>query len=163
MNETALILHHATKDSLVILDEIGRGTSTLDGLSIAWAVAEYLHDEVKAKTLFATHYHELAELALTRSGVMNFRVDVREEKDRIVFLRRIVKGGADRSYGIQVARLAGLPTGVLQRAKEILQGLEERETDASGKPARIKPKGGSSKSKPQKDQMDLFAARPKSF
>jgi DNA mismatch repair protein MutS len=163
MNETALILHHATKDSLVILDEIGRGTSTLDGLSIAWAVAEYLHDEVKAKTLFATHYHELAELALTRSGVMNFRVDVREEKDRIVFLRRIVKGGADRSYGIQVARLAGLPAGVLQRAKEILQGLEERETDASGKPARIKPKGGSSKSKPQKDQMDLFAVRPKSF
>jgi DNA mismatch repair protein MutS len=163
MNETALILHHATKDSLVILDEIGRGTSTLDGLSIAWAVAEYLHDEVKAKTLFATHYHELAELALTRSGVMNFRVDVREEKDRIVFLRRIVKGGADRSYGIQVARLAGLPPSVLQRAKEILQGLEERETDASGKPARIKPKGGSSKSKPQKDQMDLFAARPKSF
>ena len=163
MNETALILHHATKESLVILDEIGRGTSTLDGLSIAWAVAEYLHDEVKAKTLFATHYHELAELALTRSGVMNFRVDVREEKDRIVFLRRIVKGGADRSYGIQVARLAGLPAGVLQRAKEILQGLEERETDASGKPARIKPKGGSSKSKTQKDQMDLFAARPKSF
>jgi DNA mismatch repair protein MutS len=163
MNETALILHHATKESLVILDEIGRGTSTLDGLSIAWAVAEYLHDEVKAKTLFATHYHELAELALTRSGVMNFRVDVREEKDRIIFLRRIVKGGADRSYGIQVARLAGLPAGVLQRAKEILQGLEERETDASGKPARIKPKGGSSKSKTQKDQMDLFAARPKSF
>jgi DNA mismatch repair protein MutS len=163
MNETALILHHATKDSLVILDEIGRGTSTLDGLSIAWAVAEYLHDEVKAKTLFATHYHELAELALTRSGVMNFRVDVREEKDRIVFLRRIVKGGADRSYGIQVARLAGLPPGVLQRAKEILQGLEEQETDASGKPARIKPKGGSSKSKPHKDQMDLFASRQKSF
>jgi DNA mismatch repair protein MutS len=94
---------------------------------------------------------------------MNFRVDVREEKDRIVFLRRIVKGGADRSYGIQVARLAGLPPAVLQRAKELLQGLEEGETDASGKPARIKPKGGSSKPKPDKDQMDLFAARSKSF
>ncbi len=160
MNETALILHHATKDSLVILDEIGRGTSTLDGLSIAWAVAEYLHDEVQCKTLFATHYHELAELALTRGGVMNFRVDVREEKDRIVFLRRIVKGGADRSYGIQVARLAGLPVGVLERAREILQGLEERETDSSGKPARIKPHVSRGKAQEQKDQPELFTARP---
>lgn len=156
MNETALILHHATRDSLVILDEIGRGTSTLDGLSIAWAVGEHLHDEVQAKTLFATHYHELAELALTRSGVMNFRVDVREEKDRVVFLRRIVEGGADRSYGIQVARLAGLPPSVLRRAGEILQGLEERETDASGKPARIQPKGAASKLKKEKNQLDLF-------
>ena len=156
MNETALILHHATKDSLVILDEIGRGTSTLDGLSIAWAVGEHLHDEVQAKTLFATHYHELAELALTRSGVMNFRVDVREEKDRVVFLRRIVEGEADRSYGIQVARLAGLPPTVLRRAGEILQGLEERETDASGKPARIQPKGSGSKVKRERNQLDLF-------
>ncbi|MDA1340860.1 MAG: DNA mismatch repair protein MutS [Verrucomicrobia bacterium] len=156
MNETALILHHATRDSLVILDEIGRGTSTLDGLSIAWAVGEHLHDEVQAKTLFATHYHELAELALTRSGVMNFRVDVREEKDRVVFLRRIVEGGADRSYGIQVARLAGLPPSVLRRAGEILQGLEERETDASGKPARIQPKGAASKVQKERNQLDLF-------
>lgn len=142
MNETALILHNATAESLVILDEIGRGTSTLDGLSIAWAVGEHLHDTVKAKTLFATHYHELAELALTRSGVRNFRVAVREDRDRVVFLRQIVEGEADRSYGIQVARLAGLPMEVLKRAEEILQGLEERETDSSGKPARIKPRKG---------------------
>ncbi|MCX6947135.1 MAG: DNA mismatch repair protein MutS [Verrucomicrobia bacterium] len=163
MNETALILNHATKDSLVILDEIGRGTSTLDGLSIAWAVGEYLHDEVKAKTLFATHYHELAELALTRRGVMNFRVDVREEKDRVVFLHRIVKGEASRSYGIQVARLAGLPPAVLRRAGEILQGLEEKETDASGKPARIHPKGAVPSSQIGKDQLDLFSEKKTVF
>jgi DNA mismatch repair protein MutS len=155
MNETAMILHNATEESLVILDEIGRGTSTLDGLSIAWAVGEHLHDEVKAKTLFATHYHELTELALTRGGVKNYRVAVREEKDRVVFLRQIIEGGADRSYGIQVARLAGLPVEVLDRATEILKGLEEGETDATGKPARIKPKavpGG----KDAKGQLDLF-------
>jgi DNA mismatch repair protein MutS len=163
MNETALILNHATKDSLVILDEIGRGTSTLDGLSIAWAVGEYLHDEVKAKTLFATHYHELAELALTRLGVMNFRVDVREEKDRVVFLHRIVKGEASRSYGIQVARLAGLPPAVLRRAGEILRGLEEKETDASGKPARIHPKGAVPSSQNAKDQLDLFTEQKRVF
>jgi len=157
MNETALILHNATEESLVILDEIGRGTSTLDGLSIAWAVGEHLHDQVKAKTLFATHYHELTELALTRSGVRNFRVDVREEKDRVVFLRRIVEGGADRSYGIQVARLAGLPKQVLQRAEEILQGLEAGEVNEAGKPARIQPQGGRAKGVRKRDQLDLFA------
>ncbi len=157
MNETALILHNATEESLVILDEIGRGTSTLDGLSIAWAVGEHLHDQVKAKTIFATHYHELTELALTRSGVRNFRVDVREEKDRVVFLRRIVEGGADRSYGIQVARLAGLPKQVLQRAEEILQGLEAGEVNEAGKPARIQPQGTRAKSVRKRDQLDLFA------
>ena len=156
MNETALILHNATSESLVILDEIGRGTSTLDGLSIAWAVGEHLHDAVKAKTLFATHYHELAELALTRPGVRNFRVAVREEKDRVVFLRQIVEGGADRSYGIQVARLAGLPAEVLKRAEEILQGLEERETDASGKPARIKPRESKGRRVKDSGTPDLF-------
>ena len=156
MNETALILHNATSESLVILDEIGRGTSTLDGLSIAWAVGEHLHDIVKAKTLFATHYHELAELALTRPGVRNFRVAVREDRDRVVFLRQIVEGEADRSYGIQVARLAGLPTEVLKRAEEILQGLEERETDASGKPARIKPREGKSRKTRDTGTPDLF-------
>lgn len=156
MNETALILHNATPESLVILDEIGRGTSTLDGLSIAWAVGEHLHDTVKAKTLFATHYHELAELALTRPGVRNFRVAVREEKDRVVFLRQIVEGGADRSYGIQVARLAGLPADVLRRAEEILQGLEERETDAAGKPARIKPREGKTRKGKDTGTPDLF-------
>ena len=155
MNETAMILHNATEESLVILDEIGRGTSTLDGLSIAWAVGEHLHDEVKAKTLFATHYHELTELALTRGGVRNYRVAVREEKDRVVFLRQIIEGGADRSYGIQVARLAGLPAEVLARATEILQGLEEGETDDTGKPARIKPKGVA-RGNEVKGQMDLF-------
>ncbi len=163
MNETAMILHNATADSLVILDEIGRGTSTLDGLSIAWAVGEYLHDEVKAKTLFATHYHELAELALTREGVRNYRVDVREEKDRVVFLRRIVEGEADRSYGIQVARLAGLPSEVLRRAQEILSGLEAGETDAAGKPARIKPRATSTKRSGDGKQMDLFSGKPKKF
>ena len=156
MNETALILHNATEESLVILDEIGRGTSTLDGLSIAWAVGEHLHDKVKAKTLFATHYHELTELALTRPGVRNFRVDVREENDRVVFLRRIVEGGADRSYGIQVARLAGLPGEVLQRAEEILKGLEEGELNAAGKPARIRPKATRSRGALKKDELDLF-------
>lgn len=157
MNETALILHNATEESLVILDEIGRGTSTLDGLSIAWAVGEHLHDKVKAKTLFATHYHELTELALTRPGVRNFRVDVREEKDRVVFLRRIVEGGADRSYGIQVARLAGLPGEVLQRAEEILKGLEAGELNAAGKPARIRPQPTRSRDVSKKDELDLFA------
>ena len=157
MNETALILHNATEDSLVILDEIGRGTSTLDGLSIAWAVGEHLHDKVKAKTLFATHYHELTELALTRPGVRNFRVDVREEKDRVVFLRRIVEGGADRSYGIQVARLAGLPGEVLQRAEEILKGLEAGELNAAGKPARIRPKASRGRTEGKKEEPDLFA------
>jgi DNA mismatch repair protein MutS len=157
MNETALILHNATKESLVILDEIGRGTSTLDGLSIAWAVGEHLHDQVKAKTLFATHYHELTELALTRPGVRNFRVDVREEKDRVVFLRRIVEGGADRSYGIQVARLAGLPGEVLRRAEEILKGLEAGELNSAGKPARIRPATTRNRAVQKRDDLDLFA------
>src|SRR5207248_787739 len=106
MNETANIVNNATERSLVILDEIGRGTSTFDGLSIAWSVAEFLHDRIKARTLFATHYHELTRLAAERSGVINFNVAVREWNDQIIFLRKIVPGGADKSYGIQVARLA---------------------------------------------------------
>ncbi len=124
MNETANILHHATAKSLVILDEIGRGTSTYDGLSIAWSVAEYLHDRVGALTLFATHYHELTELARTHAAAKNFTVAVREWNDEIVFLHRIIPGAADKSYGIHVARLAGLPIPVLDRAREILQRLE---------------------------------------
>jgi DNA mismatch repair protein MutS len=108
MNETANICHNATERSLVILDEIGRGTSTFDGLSIAWSVAEYLHDEVRARTLFATHYHELTELELTRAGVKNYNVAVREWNDQVIFLRKIVRGGADKSYGIQVAPAGGL-------------------------------------------------------
>jgi DNA mismatch repair protein MutS len=135
MNETANICNNATARSLVILDEIGRGTSTFDGLSIAWSVAEYLHDEPKCRTLFATHYHELTELAITRSGVKNWHVAVREWNDQIIFLRKIVPGGADKSYGIQVARLAGLPAKVVARAKEILSNLEHHELNADGKPA----------------------------
>jgi len=135
MNETANILHNATSRSLVLLDEIGRGTATFDGLSIAWSVAEYLHDITGCRTFFATHYHELPDLARTRKGVLNLNVAVREQNDRIVFLRKIVKGAADRSYGIQVARLAGLPAAVIDRAREILTNLEKAELNAEGRPA----------------------------
>lgn len=134
MQETANILNNATKKSLIILDEIGRGTSTFDGISIAWAVAEYLHDKVAAKALFATHYHELTDIAMTMEGVKNYNVLVREEKDHVVFLRKIVAGAADKSYGIQVARLAGLPAEVVERAKEILLNLEEGEFGEAGQP-----------------------------
>ena len=126
MQETANILNNATPRSLIVLDEIGRGTSTFDGISIAWSVVEYLHNtpERKARTLFATHYHELTELAAALPGVRNYTVQVREQGDSIVFLRRIVPGAADKSYGIHVARLAGLPAPVIDRAKTILAGLE---------------------------------------
>ncbi len=130
MNETANIVHHATAQSLVILDEIGRGTSTYDGLSIAWSVAEHLHDRTGALTLFATHYHELTEMAVTHPAAKNFTVAVREWNDEIVFLHRIIPGAADRSYGIQVARLAGLPAEIIDRAKEILGRLEAGGTKA---------------------------------
>ncbi len=132
MTETAKILNHATCRSLIVLDEIGRGTSTFDGISIAWSVAEYLHDQpaVAARTLFATHYHELTELGLTRQRVKNYNVAVKEWDDQIIFLRRIVKGGASHSYGIQVARLAGLPQSVIARAKEVLHNLEAGEFEA---------------------------------
>ena len=134
MNETANILNNATAASLVILDEIGRGTSTFDGLSIAWSVAEHLHDVVCCRTLFATHYHEITDLARTRSGVVNLNVAVREWNDQVIFLRKILSGRADQSYGIQVARLAGLPDSVLNRAKEILNNLEKAELNADGVP-----------------------------
>src|SRR5262249_51512797 len=124
MNETSNIVNNATERSLIILDEIGRGTSTFDGLSIAWSVGEFLHDKIKARTLFATHYHELTKLATDRKGVFNLNVAVREWNEQIIFLRKIVPGGADKSYGIQVARLAGLPKEILDRAKEILAHLE---------------------------------------
>lgn len=141
MNETANILHHATKQSLVILDEIGRGTSTFDGLSIAWAVAEHLCSQIGAKTLFATHYHELTELPLRCPGVKNYNVAVREWGDQIVFLHKILPGGADKSYGIQVARLAGLPQPVLVRARQLLRQLEEGELDEHGQPRLGKTRG----------------------
>jgi DNA mismatch repair protein MutS len=137
MQETANILHAASSRSLVVLDEIGRGTSTFDGLSIAWAVAEYLASNPKArpKTLFATHYHELTDLADALPGVVNAHVSAREYKDDIIFLRKIVPGRSDRSYGIQVARLAGLPASVVARAREILTGLERDELSRGGRPS----------------------------
>jgi DNA mismatch repair protein MutS len=137
MQETANILHAATSRSLVVLDEIGRGTATFDGLSIAWAVAEYLatNPKVRPKTLFATHYHELTDLAGATPGVVNYHVAVREWKDDIIFLRKIVPGRSDRSYGIQVARLAGLPRPVIERAREILNALERDELTRGGRPS----------------------------
>jgi DNA mismatch repair protein MutS len=137
MQETAHILHTATSRSLVVLDEIGRGTATFDGLSIAWAVAEFLatNPKVRPKTLFATHYHELTDLADATPGVVNYHVDAREWKDEIIFLRKIVPGRSDRSYGIQVARLAGLPRPVVERAREILAALERDELARGGRPS----------------------------
>jgi DNA mismatch repair protein MutS len=132
MCETANIVNNATGRSLVILDEIGRGTSTFDGLSLAWSIVEHLHNQVGAKTLFATHYHELTELAGRLPRVKNLNVAVREWHDQIVFLRKIVEGGTDKSYGIQVARLAGVPRPILDRAKEILRNLEESELTPEG-------------------------------
>ncbi|NUQ80341.1 MAG: DNA mismatch repair protein MutS [Bacteroidetes bacterium] len=125
MNETANILNHATDRSLILLDEIGRGTSTYDGLSIAWSLCEYLHDHSRARTLFATHYHELNELASTFTRIRNFNVEVREYGDKVIFLRKIIPGGADHSYGIHVAQLAGLPEPLISRARIILRELEE--------------------------------------
>ena len=156
MQETANILNNATPRSLVVLDEIGRGTSTFDGISIAWSVAEYLHNhpESKARTLFATHYHELTDLALTLPGVKNYNVLVMESGDHIAFLRKIVPGAADKSYGIQVARLAGLPPEVIQRANEILSNLEEGEFEEGGKPKLAQHRGRKDKNNP--DQMALF-------
>ncbi len=156
MMEAARILSEATGRSLIILDEIGRGTSTFDGLSIAWAVAEYIHDApaLGAKTLFATHYHELTELALTKPRVKNFNFAVREWNDEVIFLRKIVPGGASRSYGIQVARLAGLPKEVIERAKEILGNLEKGELTKGGLP-RLAIKRGEDKGP---GQLDLFSA-----
>ena len=147
-------MNNATAKSLLVLDEIGRGTSTFDGISIAWAVAEYLHNTVKAKTLFATHYHELTDLALTLPGVKNYNVLVRESGDRIAFLRKIVPGAADKSYGIQVARLAGLPPEVVGRAKEILHNLEEGEFEESGQPKLARRYGRRGQTDP--NQLKLF-------
>ena len=136
MQETAHILHHATPKSLILLDEIGRGTATYDGLSLAWSVAEHIATEakLKSKTIFATHYHELTDLAAELPGVVNYHVSAREWQDDIVFLRKVLEGGSDRSYGIQVARLAGLPPSLIRRAQEILLNLEKTEFDLEGRP-----------------------------
>jgi DNA mismatch repair protein MutS len=159
MCETANILNNATPRSLIILDEIGRGTSTFDGLSLAWSIVEHLHNQVGAKTLFATHYHELTELAGRLPRLKNYNVAVREWRDQIVFLRKIVEGGTDKSYGIQVARLAGVPKGVLERAKEILRNLEESELTPEGT-VRQAARRNRDREKLQKlapaPQMDLF-------
>jgi DNA mismatch repair protein MutS len=135
MNEVANILRNATPDSLLILDEIGRGTSTFDGLSIAWAVVEYIANPkiLGAKTLFATHYHELTELEGTLDGVNNYCIAVKENGDDIVFLRKIVKGGADKSYGIQVAKLAGVPDVVIERARELVTDLSDADISQKAK------------------------------
>jgi len=157
MREMANILNHATRRSLVILDEVGRGTSTFDGLSIAWAMAEYLHEErhIGARTLFATHYHQLTELALIHEGVKNYNVAVREWGDRVIFLRKIMAGGTSRSYGIQVARLAGVPEEVVRRSGEILKNLERGELDAAGSPRIGGGKKGGDKSRAAQ-QLSLF-------
>jgi DNA mismatch repair protein MutS len=156
MQETANILHTATPHSLVVLDEIGRGTATFDGLSIAWAVAEHLatNARIRPKTLFATHYHELTDLADATPGVVNYHVAAREWKDDIIFLRKIVPGRSDRSYGIQVARLAGLPGPVVNRAREILGALERDELTRGGRPSL-----SGTPSEPQR-QLGLFQAPP---
>ncbi|MCK9330591.1 MAG: DNA mismatch repair protein MutS [Candidatus Cloacimonetes bacterium] len=152
MIETSNILHSATNNSLILLDEIGRGTSTFDGLSLAWAIIEYIHNNkhISAKTLFATHYHELTELENILEGVKNYNISVKEWNDQIVFVRKIERGGADQSYGIQVARLAGIPTKVIYRAKEILKNLEAIEISPQGLTARIKKQLNKSK------QVNLF-------
>ncbi|MDP2955889.1 MAG: DNA mismatch repair protein MutS [Longimicrobiales bacterium] len=154
MSETAAIVHGATSRSLVLLDEIGRGTSTYDGVSIAWAVTEHIHERLGAKTIFATHYHELTQLGDLLPGVKNMNVSVREVGEEVVFLRRLVDGGADRSYGIQVARLAGLPSGVIERARELLAELEGTHShggEGLGRRGAHRPA-----SEPPPDQLSMF-------
>ncbi len=154
MVETSNILRQATAESLVILDEVGRGTATFDGLSLAWAIVEYLHEHGCPKTLFATHYHELTELAAILPRVVNRTVAVREWEDRIVFLRRVVPGSSDKSYGLHVARLAGIPPRVIERAGQILANLEAQEYDLSGRPRLARGRGPAPAGP---DQLTLFA------
>jgi DNA mismatch repair protein MutS len=155
MIETANILNSATPRSLIILDEIGRGTSTFDGLSLAWSIVEHIHNnpKISAKTLFATHYHELTELENVLPRVKNFNIVVKEWNDKIIFLRKIERGSADQSYGIQVARLAGIPSKVIKRAKQILRNLEEHELSPQGLTATAKRQLGRNT-----DQIDIFDA-----
>ena len=158
MHETATILREATRRSLLVLDEIGRGTSTFDGVSIAWAVAEYIHDVIGAKTLFATHYHELTELAEVKPRARNFTIAVKEWNDEVIFLRQLIEGGASRSYGIQVARLADLPKEVIDRAKSVLNHLQGVERGAAGRPRLA---AGEQVELPQQGlQLSLFSPPP---
>jgi DNA mismatch repair protein MutS len=140
MIETANILHTATENSLILLDEIGRGTSTFDGLSLAWSIIEYIQKYKHSLTLFATHYHELTELENIYPDIRNYNVVVKEYNDQMIFLRKIERGGADQSYGIQVARLAGIPDRVIRRAREILRNLEDHEISPQGLTASIRRK-----------------------
>jgi DNA mismatch repair protein MutS len=161
MIETANILHNATNRSLIILDEVGRGTSTFDGVSIAWAVAEYIARNLKSRTLFATHYHELTELAALFETIKNYNLAVREWQDEIIFLRRIVEGGTDKSYGIHVARLAGVPDEVVERAKTILANLENAALDERDRPKIAaetvrRKRGAAAARKPDSLQLTLF-------
>ncbi|HZY59749.1 MAG TPA: hypothetical protein VFE56_08305, partial [Candidatus Binataceae bacterium] len=159
MRETARLLKGLGERSLLLLDEVGRGTSTFDGLAIAWSVAEYLHDRTRAKILFATHFHELTDLARERPRVKNLCMAVREWGGEVIFLRRVVEGAASRSYGIEVARLAGLPEGLILRAREILGNLEQGELDGNGMPrlAHGRQRGGGTQAR----QMDLFTPAEK--
>ena len=160
MNETANILNHATPRSLILLDEIGRGTATFDGLSIAWAVAEYLAMEIQARTIFATHYHELNELASILDNVANYQVTVKELPNEIVFLHQVQPGGADKSYGIEAGRLAGLPSSVIRRAKQVMGQIEKHSKIAMGLRQGIQKKKvsvPSIKSGHQVEQLDIFA------
>lgn len=156
MNEVANILRNATKNSLLILDEIGRGTSTFDGMSIAWAVVEYISNSkvLGAKTLFATHYHELTELEGSLSGVNNYCIAVKEQGDSIVFLRKIVRGGADKSYGIQVAKLAGVPEPVIARAKVLVEELSAADITVRAKEIAA-ASAGNSPAVTRPDEVDL--------
>ncbi|MGB9792567.1 MAG: MutS-related protein, partial [Thermacetogeniaceae bacterium] len=139
MNEVSYILKQATKNSFIVLDEIGRGTGTFDGLGIAWAIVEYIHNRIGAKTLFATHYHQLTKIAEELPGVVNFSVAVAEEGEEIIFLRKVIPGGTDKSYGIQVARLAKLPEEVVERAKQVAASMEEELTKPANKSNNNKP------------------------
>jgi DNA mismatch repair protein MutS len=160
MIETANILNTATERSLLVLDEIGRGTSTFDGISIAWSVAEHIHDHIRAKTLFATHYHELTELGTKLEHAKNVNVAVREWGERVIFLYRIADGGADHSYGIQVAKLAGLPAVVLKRAREILESLESGNTASVGLPEQMYLFGPTTASGPSPVEKELELVDP---
>jgi len=153
MNETANILNHATAQSLVLLDEIGRGTATFDGLSIAWSVAEYLASEIRARTIFATHYHELNELASILDNVANYQVTVKELPDQIVFLHQVQPGGADKSYGIEAGRLAGLPPSVIERARQVMKQIEKHSKIAIGLRKGVKKEG---KQESEGQQLDIF-------
>ncbi len=157
MIETAKILHRSTPQSLVVLDEVGRGTATFDGLSLAWAIVEHLHAHGCPKTLFATHYHELTELAAVLPQVVNWTMAVKEWEDRIVFLRRLRPGSSDKSYGIHVARLAGIPEPVVERAAEVLANLEAQEYDLRGRPRLARGRAGAEEAAAGPDQMQLFA------